>query len=638
MFIFQDGNNKMPAGLRGYKSAPRNVYIMLNKMYIDELKSLKNKYMYFDEMKNIDIVKALKTSKTVPSGDTQPVPRTGELTDAQMEMLSYGYRSVEEMQDVATTEYAIGFRIYGEIYESDETTKTETQFNPLQANLRDTMKHETFDKYIYTELNNINTTPLSELIVKHKYIEDECWLNVLYEIYGEDVLREKRQNNITREMLLETIGKTEETIKYGVSIDQISLFFTKYNLRLRVIDQFHNCIYTHTPEKFNNNYKTCYVLVKDNHVYRIRDTNEIEQKISEEKEIKIEVSDNFRCESKAPITHYMINTVEELPTLAFQEITRLVERKDMTRNNKMYIIVKGDELEKAFYDLRSMGYIPGISDRCGRIDKLYLNFRNDKKSITCIIKSQQLAPTDKGSADVNISCINSYNRMNSIMTNFTNKLFNNLHKSFYNMEDIILLRDCKSIAPVGRLNNNVKNGIEIDVRKAYTAAFCKIDRIPIFNEFDNFTHYDNSDIQDYNLYLVKSKKYSIFLNRVYNLVYGKYLKQLNLRNVEIIYYKSPSIIQEVNYKQLIDEVYDSFISDDKDEDIYYKKLICNVSFGLLEKGVNKRCQSHIFESLDEAIYYKGKYGGYINILDAYNENNETRGQKFYVLNINKDKK
>ena len=56
--------------------------------------------------------------------------------------------------------------------------------------------------------------------------------------------------------------------------------------------------------------------------------------------------------------------------------------------------------------------------------------------------------------------------------------------------------------------------IEIDISKAFTAAFQQITEIPIFNEFDSFTIYNNETIALNNLYIVKVKIGHFFINKL----------------------------------------------------------------------------------------------------------------------------
>ena len=45
-------------------------------------------------------------------------------------------------------------------------------------------------------------------------IENACWINTLYDLYGDNLLsQDKKRNVITRDMILETLGRTEDNIK-----------------------------------------------------------------------------------------------------------------------------------------------------------------------------------------------------------------------------------------------------------------------------------------------------------------------------------------------------------------------------------------------------------------------------------------
>ena len=73
-------------------------------------------------------------------------------------------------------------------------------------------KQSFYSTYLETNLQ-FDKEILEEAIKNDNYIKSECWINALYETYGDTILRKKRQNNITREMILEAIGKTEKILK-----------------------------------------------------------------------------------------------------------------------------------------------------------------------------------------------------------------------------------------------------------------------------------------------------------------------------------------------------------------------------------------------------------------------------------------
>ena len=190
---------------------------------------------------------------------------------------------------------------------------------------------------------------------------------------------------------------------------------------------------------------------------------------------------------------------------------------------------------------------------------------------------------------------------------------------------------------------------EIDVRKAYTSAFNKISEIPVFTQFDIWKPFNDdgnhlTDYHDLTLYLVKPTKRSLFFNKAYTLVYGKFLKHFT-KQCKIIYYKQPSRVYKVDYRKITAELWKTDISDKLAEDIRIKKLIANVNFGLLERNTNKAHKSYAFDTLREALYYQNKIGGKVNRISGMyvdqveNINGETdfvekeMDKKYYCLTV-----
>ena len=72
---------------------------------------------------------------------------------------------------------------------------------------RDTNKISTYYNYITTELDLIRDT-IEKAIKVDQYAKDECWINTIYDFYGDNLLSvDKKRNVITREIILEIIGK-----------------------------------------------------------------------------------------------------------------------------------------------------------------------------------------------------------------------------------------------------------------------------------------------------------------------------------------------------------------------------------------------------------------------------------------------
>jgi hypothetical protein len=116
-----------------------------------------------------------------------------------------------------------------------------------------------------------------------------------------------------------------------------------------------------------------------------------------------------------------------------------------------------------------------------------------------------------------------------------------------------------------------------------------------------------------------SKNNNFFLNEEIDLIYGLFLDKFNKDDYQILYYKTPSFILPADYDEILNKLFNSHITDDEHEDIYLNKLIACISFGLLEKGINKTSKSTIFNTYDEAKYYQQLFGGKISVLERYQE-------------------
>ena len=181
--------------------------------------------------------------------------------------------------------------------------------------------------------------------------------------------------------------------------------------------------------------------------------------------------------------------------------------------------------------------------------------------------------------------------MNVAMCTLNSKLFLKSHLSYYTSKDLEVLDSYRTKPICGNLlQQPTQSVIEIDVSKAYTAAFCEISEIPIFNEFDAFRPYENEPILPLSLYVVKDFSHPLATqNRC--LVYGKYVQE----GMQILAFKQPSFIKNVDYAKLVADLYESRISENDQQDVYIKKLVANVNIGLLEKCSNKKSVGYLFQ-------------------------------------------
>ena len=108
------------------------------------------------------------------------------------------------------------------------------------------------------------------------------------------------------------------------------------------------------------------------------------------------------------------------------------------------------------------------------------------------------------------------------------------------------------------------------------------------------------------------------------------LKKLNKSNIEIQFVKHPSAIKKVDFAKMINDLYNSKISDDVDEDVAPKKYVANIVIGLLEKSQNETNISYLFDNQEDIENYYAKFGGSASIIkrfqdDSYYEFDEYSG-------------
>ena len=126
-----------------------------------------------------------------------------------------------------------------------------------------------------------------------KHYVSECWIDALYDNYEQALLRTDKKNPTTRETILEVLGRTEEDIKDGLTINEVLPFFNKYKLKLRVYDVFYNLIHRYDPEVPDFNHRPFYCVTDGDHIYTLnKDLDNLAQK-SEDDDYKISVGSNF---------------------------------------------------------------------------------------------------------------------------------------------------------------------------------------------------------------------------------------------------------------------------------------------------------------------------------------------------------
>ena len=540
-------------------------------------------------------------------------------------------------------------RYYDNLFQAIKITSVELvdkkgeKFDITNENLKDTVHVSMFHKYVNTPVNMIASN-LKEAIHREDYIKNECWINALLDFYGNSLMNEKRKNRLTREKVLEIIGRNDIKEK-GITINEMEPVFKEFRITVRIFDYFNRLIYSYNPEIRDHHIKTFYAMVKNNHIYTFNnDLKSIQQKQNEIFNPVVKAStDYYLNEIDKPPKIRMINNVDEILKLEIDKDEKIVS-----------IVLENNDLTEAFFQLVKSGYEPKITFQAGIITGIKLKLN---KTIYDI-KTQNLVKTSVDGC-IRVANENTYNNLNQAMFNFNRSLFNPKHKSFYNDIDIAILNESRTIVPVGLLCDNVPEEIvEIDRTKAFTHASLLITEIPVFNQFDIWRVYTDEDINtlhELTIYYVEIRNElfnrKMMFNKKYSLIYGKFLGKVKNEKIKILYYKQPSSVHKCDYKQIISELWNAKISDDKKEDVFLKKLIANVNFGLLEKGGSTNQKSMVFRNLKEAVHYQQEYGGRLNklseVIDTVNltetddgclqrESYECENESYYILTL-KDK-
>ena len=287
------------------------------------------------------------------------------------------------------------------------------EFDPKRIKNKSGDKISAYFRYTTTELD-LTASTFKDALAKTHYVKDECFLNSIYDFYKDNLLSATKQRNvITREVLLQTIGKTEEAVKQGLSIEDVLPFFVKYRLQLRVFDKFYKLIHKYDPPNRNHHNKTMFCMVTDGHVYTLN---------HQQKRLEQFEGDDLEVEKKLQVGEsYLIREdAEAKPARMIDNIDDILQILKTSKEEDQFVklIHRKDDLTDLLYQLTDAGYSPGINFEAGRITALKLEF--NKRFF--LIETQQLI---KSAIDgvVVVDDEATYNNMSQAMTILNNKFF-----------------------------------------------------------------------------------------------------------------------------------------------------------------------------------------------------------------------
>ena len=327
---------------------------------------------------------------------------------------------------------------------SVERVDDDVNFDPKNEKLTNTANLSMYNIYIQTPLDPEFETCKEAINVKH-YKENECWFNTITDWYKDTLMGEKRRekNRLTKESMLKLMNKTEEDFKRNrASIQDMVPVFEHYGIQVRIFNSFIKPIFKYSPTKYNHHIPTLYALVKNNHIYTANDNLQMLRQmvaIRENQDVSVKASPDYHINEKdEPTECKMIQSLDDFK--------KFREKEEYT------LIYDGNDLTHLFYESKMAGYEPQVRFTGCIVSDLYFKFYIKKKSIRYRIKTQNLV-TSSVDGSITVRTEQIYNNMSKAMQEFNKALFNPLHKSYFNETDIQILKECRTIPPVGELNS-----------------------------------------------------------------------------------------------------------------------------------------------------------------------------------------
>ena len=313
----------------------------------------------------------------------------------------------------------------------------------------------------------------------------------------------------------------EEFKENGASVEDMELVFEEFKLTVRLYNCIGQKIYTYDPLNKNTNITVLFGLIKGNHIYTMNDNIKSIAQRDLEEDMKLNASTDFHLNSKEkPVKYDFFNGIDDIMGIV----------KENEDEEEEINLVSGKNLNTIFCEFKRAKYEPKVMMGAGgniaslkvKFNGFILNIRS-QSLIDCAVDTC----IDSRDADM-------FNKVNEAFFNFNKGMFNPNHKSYYHSDDLNIFSLAHSIAPSGYFESIIEGKnthIELDRRKAYTKSTMDVFEVHVFLEFDIWRKYDYSKndfskINALTLYLVKSKRINLFLNRTYNLIYGKFLKNI----------------------------------------------------------------------------------------------------------------
>jgi hypothetical protein len=486
--------------------------------------------------------------------------------------------------------------------------------NFLARKLKDDVQQKAINsKYTRYEINNVAVS-FEDLItidhcdyVKNNFHKNCCFLTAIIDtFYNVFEFRKsdgkRKHKELTYKQLCSLLNIEYKESDIACCVEDVIPFFTRFKFGLYVYDIYMNKIYAYKPKSKGDSNKSLRVILKDNHVYRLNFNLKSLEQISvidlEDASTNLKVAPYYYTKALEPHDFaYLVDTVEDI----FKCIQKHSDSK-----KELHIKLISNNIELLCAKLIEQGseqkvyYNKSLYKMTFQLGKLFISV--EKYNVENIEEEP----------DITLDTVEEYEEYTKTMLQLKSKIINDKYISYKHPSVLEVENAYPVMASIGCYDKPIRKLFStIDENKAYTECARKICKVPKFQYFDVYRPYDNSEIKMYSEYVIElleeNDALATIFNSKFSRVYGFLLKFIKF-NYKIHYFREPYEIVEVGntFKDAIDAVFqNSKLS------VNSQKKIVNVVTGLLEKRTNKKHETKIFYTEQDAEYYASKLNGKI---------------------------
>lgn len=494
-----------------------------------------------------------------------------------------------------------------------------------------------------SDFKNIIQLNYNEYIQKN-FRPDSCVLTAIINKYY-DRFNKKKSNGkrcykeLTYDYLCEILELENKPDNIGCTIERaIEKFFSRFEFTgIYVYDSYMKLDTKFIANPNNKDLATMRVMVKDGHMYELTDNIPKLKQVSSNEEIQQEIYVN----SKYNIMDFK-NETQEYFAETESDILKILKEEAPKEKVKQMKIICRPCIKKLLFKLINGGYMPKV-DFDTALNKIVLYLNNT------MIQIIQANNNPIYGQLVNYENLQEYQAYEKAYEKFYSSIVKKEYLSDYH-PSVIEIDNYYKINNVcghfGELDYKPYDGL--DENKAYTQCLMSIKKIPIFNYFDVYRKYNDEPIEDLSQYIIEVLSYTprtaIIFPQKYTKTFGYILKQVDIK-FKILYVRKPLNIEDVDFEKPVQELFDIYDDDFKDEFGLYdlfkldkistqmKKAISNITTGLLEKKINRGELSKIFIDYNEAKMYQDLYDGKMLCISE----DDSEDSSLFVVKIKEEK-